>query len=46
MSLSATLVEFLRHIAIGAGAVLVVLFVIQLGMPRRAPVGIDRRKAS
>jgi len=35
-------VDFLQRIAIGAGAVLAVLVVIQLGMPKRSPI-VSRR---
>jgi hypothetical protein len=42
MGVGSVFVEFLQRIAIGAGAVLALLLVVQLKMPKRSPV-ITRR---
>jgi len=38
MDVGSVFLEFLQRIAIGAGAVLAVIVVIQLGMRKRSPV--------
>jgi hypothetical protein len=45
MGVGSAFFDFLQRIAIGAGAVLAVLVVIQLGMPKRSPI-ISRRTPS
>jgi hypothetical protein len=43
MGVGQVFMDFLQRAAIGAGAVLVLLLFVQLGMPRRSPVRITRR---
>jgi hypothetical protein len=38
MGVGSVFVDFLQHVAVGAGVVLALLVVIDLGMPRRSPV--------
>jgi hypothetical protein len=38
MGVGSVFIDFLQHIAIGAGTVLALLLVIQVGMPKRSPV--------
>jgi len=45
MGVGSVFLDFLQRIAIGAGAVLALLVVIQLGMPKRSPV-VSRRITS
>ena len=45
MGVGSVFLDFLQWIAIGAGAVLAVLVVVQLGMPKRSPV-VSRRITS
>jgi uncharacterized membrane protein len=38
MGVGSVFIEFLQRVAIGAAFVLALLFVVQLGMPKRSPV--------
>jgi hypothetical protein len=42
MGVGSVFIDFLERIAIGAGAVMALLIVVQLGMPRRSPVHTRR----
>ncbi|HET6181225.1 MAG TPA: hypothetical protein VFE61_30185 [Candidatus Sulfotelmatobacter sp.] len=42
MGLDHVLIDFLANAAVGAGTVLLLIFAVGLGIPRRAPVTIRR----
>ena len=44
MGLDHTLIEFLVSAAVGAATVLLVIIFVGVGIPRRSPVGIRRRR--